>query len=78
MNTMTIAEFLTDAQIEAALKLYNRYGHWDSVERIESEVIAPNMAAINAKLGQQNDARYLAYVVVYVFLQVQSQEDQVN
>ena len=73
MKTFTLGQFLTDAQITEALKLYETYGHWDSVVKIESAVIEPNMTEINKKLGHTNDARYLAYAVVYVFMQ-----DQVN
>jgi hypothetical protein len=38
------------------------------------QVIAPNIAAIDAKLGQENDARCLAYACVYAFSQVQEQQ----
>ena len=41
----------------------------DAVPKIEEQLIAPNMAAIDEKLGQRNNARYLAYVVVYVLSQ---------
>ena len=61
---MTLPQFLTDAQIAKAAKLYAAHGH-DSVAEIEAQVIEPNMAAINKKLGQDNDARYLAYAAVY-------------
>ena len=64
-NNVTLPQFLTEAQIAKAAKLYKAHGHWDSVAQIQAQVIEPNMAAINAKLGQENDARYLAYAVVY-------------
>ena len=76
MKTMTLGQFLTDAQIADALKLYETYGTWDSVPKIEAEVIEPNLTAINKKLGHTNDPRYLAYAVVYVFLQIQERQDQ--
>lgn len=65
---MTLPQFLTEAQIAQAVKLYEAHG-MDAVTKIQAQVIAPNMAAINEKLGQENDARYLAYAVVYVLSQ---------
>ena len=68
MKTMTLPQFLTDGQIAQAAKLYEA-GGMDAVAKIQTQVIDPNMTAINAKLGQENDARYLAYAVVYVLSQ---------
>ena len=65
---MTLPQFLTDAQIAKAAKLYEDHG-MDATAKIQAQVIEPNMAAINAKLGQENDARYLAYAVLYVLSQ---------
>jgi len=65
MKTMTLPQFLTEAQIAHAVKLYEAHG-MDAVGKIRSEVIEPNMAAINEKLGQENDATYLAYAIVHV------------
>ena len=69
MKTMTLPQFLTDAQIDQAIRLYEVHG-MDAVAKIQAQVIAPNMTAINAKLGQENDSRYLAYAVVYVLTQL--------
>jgi hypothetical protein len=68
-KTITLPEFLTDGQIDKAVRLYEAHGHWDSVAKIQAQVIEPNMAAINVKIGQENDARYLAYAVVHVLSQ---------
>ena len=73
MKTMTLPQFLTGAQIAKALRLYQAHG-MDAVERIQDAVIEPNMAAINAKLGQENDPRYLAYVIVYALSQLSQPE----
>ena len=59
MRTVKISDFLTDAQLERCRKLY------PDQARIRDEVIKPNMAAINRKLGQENDPDYLSYAVVY-------------
>ena len=66
---VTLPQFLTEAQIVQAAKLYEAHG-MDAVEEIQTQVIEPNMTTINSKLGQENDARYLAYAVVYVLSQV--------
>ena len=68
-------QFLTAAQIAEAVRLFETQtkGADAVVDQIQAHVIEPNMAAINAKLGQENDARYLAYAVVYVLSQAQQQ-----
>ena len=68
MKNVTLPQFLTDAQIAKAVMLYEIDGI-DATEQILERVIEPNMAAINAKLGQENDPRYLAYAVVYALSQ---------
>lgn len=65
-KSVTLPDILTDAQIAHALRLYKAHGV-DAVAKIQVEVVEPSMAAINAKLGQENSSRYLAYAVVYVF-----------
>jgi len=75
VKTMTLPQFLTEAQIAEAVRLFEAQAEGiDAVEQILERVIEPNMAAINAKLGQQNDPRYLAYAVVYVLNQVREQK----
>jgi len=72
VKTMTLPQFLTDGQIAKAAQLWQVNG-MDAVGKIQAQVIEPNMAAINAKLGQDNDARFLAYAVVYAFSQAEEQ-----
>ena len=70
---VSLLDFLTEAQIEKARDIYCKHkdsGHVASL--IETNVIQPNMAEINRKLGQENDARYLAYCCEYVFGQMQA------
>ena len=71
MRTVTLPQFLTEEQIDQAIRLYQFHGD-DAVEPICALVIEPNMTEINAKLGQENDARYLAYATVYALSQVSS------
>jgi hypothetical protein len=68
MKHVTLGDFLTEEQIAECVALFeahdNSKGSFASV--VCERVIAPNMAAINAKLGQENNAKYLAYAVEYV------------
>jgi hypothetical protein len=77
VKTMSLPQFLTAAQIRVAAVLYAEHG-MDAVAEIQAQVIEPNMTAINAKLGQENDARYLAYAVVYVLSQVSEPDPEDN
>jgi hypothetical protein len=58
MKKVTLLDFLTPAEIEEARKL-------KSASEIKRRIIDPNLRRINAALGQQNDAMYLAYMVEY-------------
>ena len=60
VKTISIGDMLTDEQIQRCGALY------PSRERIRDEVILPNMAEINRRLGQENDPDYLSYAIVYV------------
>ncbi len=59
-RTITLPDFLTPEQIEQASLC-------TTARQIMERVIDPNLAAINAKLGQENDPLYLAYTCEYVF-----------
>lgn len=63
MREITVNQFLTDAEIAQAIALGN-------AADIDAQIITPNLARINAALGQENDARYLAYLVEFVISQV--------
>ena len=68
---ITINQFLTPAEIERAAKLYETLADTGKfAATIDAEIIAPNMARINAALGQENNSRFLAYAVEYVFGQM--------
>jgi len=58
-RTVRLGDFLTDAQIARCRALY------PDRRRIRDEVIAPDMVAIDRRLGQENDAGYLSYAVIY-------------
>jgi len=63
MTTITIDQFLNEDQIKKAIKL-------KKAKDICRELIEPNLASINSKLGQENDAMYLAYATEYVVSQL--------
>lgn len=66
-KTISVKDFLTDRQIGKALHIYEKAADQaEAKRRIQAEIIEPNMLAINSCLGQENDADYLAYLVVYV------------
>jgi hypothetical protein len=65
MKTVTLADFLTDAEIEHAVRLYNSPMVGVSTHLIDEQIITPNIERINKALGQENDPRYLAYMVEY-------------
>jgi hypothetical protein len=58
MRTVTLGDFLTDDEIAEAARLRDH-------AKILEQIIAPNLERINAALGQENDARYLAYAIEY-------------
>jgi hypothetical protein len=65
---ITLPDFLTEDQIDSALAIYREHkGTGNVAKLIASKVIEPNMKTINEKLGQENDAMYLAYACEYVF-----------
>ena len=58
---VTLPDFLTEEQIQRVVEL-------KTADKIMKEVILPNMDEINRKLGQTNDAKYLAYLCEYVVM----------
>jgi hypothetical protein len=67
MQMITLGNFLTDAQMRKVTSIFNADPvHFHS--RVLEEVIRPNMAEINRKLGQDNSPEYLAYAVEYACL----------
>jgi len=70
MKSMTLPDFLTPAQIDSAQALYRKFkGTGKFATECAKQIIEPNIAEINRKLGQENDPKYLAYACEYVFSQ---------
>jgi hypothetical protein len=67
-RTIEIGEFVTEAMFDQIRRI------GPDVTRIAKEVIEPNMDEINRKLGQENDAHYLAYAVVHAVHQTNSRD----
>lgn len=67
MKHVTLQDFLTDAQIEECVAIARESNPSGSslARRISERVIAPNLAEINRKLGQENHPGYLGYLVEY-------------
>jgi hypothetical protein len=66
---ITVADFLTQDEQERAIKLHNEASPGSFARRCADEIITPVLPRINKKLGQENDAKYLAYVVEYAIVQ---------
>lgn len=62
MKHVTLQDFLTDREIDRAIKL-------ERASAICQEIIEPNLLRINRDLGQENDPMYLAYAVEYAIIQ---------
>jgi hypothetical protein len=70
MKQITLDDFLTPEEIRKAWELFRRLkGTGRFAAAVDTAIVTPNLARINAALGQENDARYLAYAVEYVFSQ---------
>lgn len=76
VQTTSLDQFLTSEQLEHCCAIWVECAGNDIlfVGRVEVEVMLPNMAEINRKIGQENNARYLAYATYYVFSQVMTRK----
>lgn len=67
---ISLGDFLTEEEIERALKLYRQSSHYNFAKLCDEQIVTPNIERINKKLKQQNDPRYLAYAIQYCIEQV--------
>jgi hypothetical protein len=58
VKKVSIRDFLTTEQIKKVIEI------GPDKDRLKAEIILPNLAEINRKLGQENDPDYLAYMLV--------------
>ena len=59
VKMVKVGDILNDADLERAAEMH------PDVKRIAKELIEPNLVEINRRLGQENDAMYLAYAISY-------------
>ena len=65
-KTVALTNFLTAQQIKEAEALYK--DPFTFHKNVVEQVLVPNMPEINRKLGQENDASYLAYAMEFIFM----------
>lgn len=71
MKTIAMGDIIDAAKFQTVLDLMgNAASMAEAVTAVQQQVIEPMMGEINAKTGQQNDARYIAYMVVNAAVQV--------
>ena len=56
---MKISDFLTKTQVNQAIKIGANH------KRLLNEIVLPNVAQINKRLGQENNPGFIAYVLEY-------------
>jgi len=64
-----ISDFLTPEETIAAIRIYGEAREGTFAKKCADEIITPVLPRINKKLGQENHALFLAYMVEYVFIQ---------
>lgn len=64
MKTTTIGSFLTQGELDQCIDLWADLGETGTfAETVAREIITPVLPRINAALGQENDAKFLAYCI---------------
>ena len=63
---ITAGDFMTTKMVRDAVAIYRTAPLHLRHRRLLHEVIKPNMAEINRKLGQENNPEYFAYLVEYL------------
>lgn len=67
---ISVGDFLTQEQAKRAIQIWAKHpsGGKPFIDEIVATIIEPNMTEINRKLGQENNARFLAYAVEYAMI----------
>ena len=66
-----LGDLFTQEELDRAIKLFVECRTHEFAERCDTEVVAPVLQRINKVTGQQNDSRYLAYLLQSVFMNSQ-------
>jgi len=69
---MRLIDILTEAEIQRAIDLYSSAPREAFAAQCAETIIAPVIERINSKTGQENDPRYLAYVILNACMQNKS------
>jgi hypothetical protein len=69
MKQLNLGDLFTKDEIEAASKLFFECKPGEFNRRVVEQIVQPAMLRINAATGQENDARYMGYLLEYVFSQ---------
>lgn len=68
-KTATLADLFTKEELERAKALYERSAPGTFNKAVVKEIVAPVMARINARLGQENDPSYIGYAIENALMQ---------
>lgn len=65
IKRITMYDILTQEQIKQARDIYREMSQYGCQQRLHDEIVVPNLAHINKKLGQENDPMFLSYLLQY-------------
>ena len=72
-KSVRITDFLNEEQWERAVAIWNELlknpRPPSFAQRVCDEITAPNIAEINRMIGQENEPKFLAYFIEYIFIQ---------
>jgi hypothetical protein len=80
MKTVSITDFLSNAQIKKVESFAKKYGseNKEFFDAVLKHIIEPNIKEINQKLGQENDPKYLTYAIQYVAMQLKLKKNPIK
>lgn len=67
MKTFALGDLFTETELEEAHKIYLEGGGEHTLNYALTKFVEPRMEHINQVTGQENDARYIAYMLEAVF-----------
>jgi hypothetical protein len=68
LKDVRISDFLTAREIKLARAIYDKVEPAKRNSCLVAKIIAPNIERINTRLGQDNDASFLAYAIEHTFI----------
>lgn len=70
MKQVALGDIFTDEEVERAKELFEECSPGTFNKRVVPEIIEPIMARINKATGQENDPRYVGYMLEYGLTQM--------